>query len=294
MQFITPISITDAMLVSSTLPETDYAAWDAGTAYSVGNRVIRTTTHSVYQRTVAGTTATAPESDSVNWVRVGPTNRWAMFDKATGTASADIADITFTIAPGIVRALALLDVDANSVTVNMTNGASTVYSKTVSLNTGYGISDWYDYFFADFALKRTVVLTDLPPYSDGQITVTIDGGSTSSVGTVVVGSLFYVGGTRYGMSLGMLDYSIKSTDAFGSTTVTERAYAKRMTAPVVIQSANVDEVVRRLQQIRATPVVWIGATKYDQSIVYGFFKDWSIDIAYDQISYGSLTIEGLS
>ena len=74
----------------------------------------------------------------------------------------------------------------------------------------------------------------------------------------------------------------------------ERAYAKRMTVPIAVLTPNVDEVARRLTQIRATPVVWIGASRFDQSIVYGFAKDWSIDLAYDQVSFCSLTIEGLS
>ena len=294
MQFITPISITDAMLISSSLPETDYAAWNGATAYTAGQRVIRASVHSVYERLVNGTTATAPELDTTNWIKVGPTNRWAMFDQATGTVSSGSTSITFAIEPGLVRALALLDVEANSVTVTMTNGAETVYSNTVSLNAGYGVYDAYTYCFEPIVLKRTVVLTDLPPYASGRITITINGGSVVQVGTVAVGALFDLGGTRYGLSLGMLDYSKKETDAFGTTTVTERAFAKRMTVPVVVLNPLLDEVARRLQLIRATPVVWIGVTKYDQTIVYGFFKDWSIDIAYDQISYGSLTIEGLS
>lgn len=294
MQIIDPVSITDAMLVSSSLPETDYAAWDAGTAYAVGNRVIRATTHSVYQRLVAGTTATAPELDTVNWQRVGPTNRWAMFDQATGTASTGSTSITFTIAPGLVRALALIDLDATSVDVVMTDGATTVYSRTVSLSAGDGVTDWYDYFFAPIVLRRTLVLTDLPPYASGQITITLHGGTVVDVGTVAVGSLYDLGGTRYGMSLGMVDYSKKDTDAFGVTTIVERPFAKRMTAPIAIKPSMVDEVARRLQLLRATPGVWIGVKKYDQSVVYGFCKDWSIDVSYDQVCFGSITIEGLT
>jgi hypothetical protein len=294
MQIIEPVSITDAMLVSSSLPETDYAAWNAGTAYAVGDRAIRATTHSVYLRLVAGTTATAPELDTANWQRVGPTNRWAMFDQATGTASSGATSITFTIAPGLVRALALLDVDASSVDVVVTDGATTVYSRTVSLSAGDGVTDWYDYFFAPIVLRRTLVLTDLPPYATGQITITLHGGGTVNVGTVVAGTLYELGGTRYGMSLGVVDYSKKDTDEFGVTTLVERPFAKRMTVPLAINPGAVDEVARRLQTLRARNVVWIGVKKYDQSVVYGFIKDWSIDVPYDQICFGSITIEGLT
>lgn len=294
MQFITPTAITDAKLVSSSLPETDHPAWAAGTAYTVGARVVYAATHSIYQRVVAGTTPGTPDVDVANWLRVGPTNRWAMFDRATGTVSASAGDLTFTLSPGLVRAIALLDVTANSVTVTMSHEGLEVYRRTVSLNTGYGVNDWYTYFFSEIVLKRTVVLTDLPPYGEAEITVTLNGTGPTGVGTVVVGGLFNLGGTRSGMQFGMLDYSVKSTDAFGVTTLVERAYAKRMTVPIAVLTPNVDEVARRLAQIRATPVVWIGASRFDQSIVYGFAKDWSIDLAYDQVSFCSLTIEGLS
>ena len=54
MKVIKPVAVTDAVLISSTAPETDYSAWAAGTAYSVGNLVIRTSTHRIYERLIAG------------------------------------------------------------------------------------------------------------------------------------------------------------------------------------------------------------------------------------------------
>lgn len=294
MQIITPVTITDAKLVSSSLPETDHAAWAAGTNYAAGARVVYAPTHSVYQRVAAGISPGTPDTDVANWLRVGPTNRWAMFDRATGSISTSPGNMTFTLSPGLVRGIALLDVTANSVTVTMSHDGLEVYRREVSLNTGYGVNDWYTYFFSEVVLKRTLVLTDLPPYGEAEITVTLAGTGATSVGTAIVGSVFELGGTRSGMQFGMLDYSVKSTDNFGVTTLVERAYAKRMTVPIAIRTPNVDEVGRRLTQIRATPVVWIGTSRFDQSIVYGFAKDWSIDLAYDQVSFCSLTIEGLS
>jgi len=292
MHFITPVTVTPAMLVSSSLTESEHPAWNAATTYAVNDLVIYSRT--IWKRLTAGTSGTAPSADPANWARVGPTNRWAMFDQATGTASTAASTINFKIKPGMVRALALLDLNANSVTVTMRTGSTVVYTRTASLNTGYGVYDWYTYFFAPIVLKRTMVLDDLPPYSDGEIEVTINGDASTQVGTVVVGGLFEVGQTEYGMQLGMLDYSRKSTDDFGATTVVERAYAKQMTVPVVVRIGDVDEVARQLQLIRAKPVVWIGSTKFDQSVIYGFFKTWSVDIVYDQIANCTLTIEGLT
>lgn len=296
MKIITPVTITDAMLVSSSIPETDEPAWNAATNYAEGARCMRAVAgvHGVFQRLVAGVTATAPENDLTNWQRVGPTSRWAMFDRATGTLSRGTDTISVTIAPGLVRAIALLDLTGTSVTVTMTNGGATVYSRTVGLNAGDGVVDWDTYFFSDIVLKRTAVLTDLPPYSGGQITITLNGSGEVSIGTVAVGTVFEVGGARTGIGLGIIDYSKKTTDDFGTTTLTERAFANRMTVPLILERKRVDEVARRLALLRATPVVFIGTTLFDQSVVYGFYKDWSIDVQHREISYCSMTIEGLS
>lgn len=294
MKIITPVVITDAKLVSSSIPETDHPAWNAATAYAEGDRVILTSTHSIYQRLVAGTTAGSPDVDPANWQRVGPTNRWAMFDRAVGSLSTATGSMTVTLAPGMVRGFALVDVNASTAVITMTAGVETVYSRTVDLRDGTNIIDWESYFFGDFLRRKTLILTDLPPYGEAQVTVTISGGGTVSVGTVVVGSLFDLGISTHGMSLGIVDYSVKSTDAFGVTSVVERAWAKRMTVPVVLDTFKVDEVHRRLASIRAVPVIWIGGDQLDQSVIYGFFKDWSIDVAYAAISYCSLTVEGLT
>ena len=67
MKVVKPTTLTAAMLVSTDAAET-CSAWNAATAYVLDDIVLRTTTERLYQRLVAGTTATAPESDTVNWL----------------------------------------------------------------------------------------------------------------------------------------------------------------------------------------------------------------------------------
>lgn len=294
MHVINPTITTGAMLVSSSLLETEYPAWDGGGDYQVDDRVVYAATHSVYQRVVAGTTADAPDEDLANWVRVGPTNRWAMFDQATGTVSRAANNITFKIAPGMIRSLVLLDLNANSVTVTMRNAGNVVFTRTVNLNASVGVFDWYTYFFSPIVLKRTVVLDNLPPYANCEVEVSVNGGSSTELGSVIVGDFFDIGITEYGLSLGILDYSRKETDQFGTTTVVERAFANRMTVPVKVRRSDVDEVARRLKLVRAKAAVWIASDEFDQSVIYGFCKDWAIDMQTPVYSYLSLTIEGLT
>lgn len=295
MRYIVPTTITDAMLVDSSVAEDDYTAWSAATAYVAGDRAIRAATHSIYERLVDGTTATEPENDAVNWARVGPTNRWAMLDGAVGTATTDADSISITLAPGVIRGLALLDLDAESVTVEMTIGATVVYSASFDpLAAQEDCDNWFDYFFEAIARRSLVILTDLPPYGEAEITVTATStGGTVSIGSCVVGMVYEMGDTMADASISITDYSRKDVDEFGAISVAERAYSKRMTLPVVLPTQNVDLAAQRLARVRAKPVVWIGSERHDSLVVYGFVKDWSIAIPGRVLSTCSLEIEGL-
>lgn len=304
MKIIRPTAITNAMLTSSTVPETDYAAWAAGTAYTAGNRVIRTTTHSIYQRVVSGTTATAPESDTVNWVRVGPTNRWAMFDQSVGSATTAATSITVVIAAGRVNSLALLGVDAATVDIALVANATTVYTGSMDLTNGNTVGNWYQYFYEPIYQQDSVVITDLmdaslmdlPAYGDGVLTITLTRtGGNVALGGLIVGLYADLGDTLYQPKIGITDYSKKEIDAFGNATVTVRAYSKRMTANVSVPNTAADNVARVLSQYRSTPLVWLASGNlYTSLIVYGFCKDWGITIDNFTRSTLNLDVEGLA
>jgi hypothetical protein len=294
-----PITITEAMFTSSTVAEPavttdpDPAAWNAGTAYVVGDRVHRTTTHKIYQRLVNGTTATAPESDTTNWIEVGPTNKWKMFDQANESQTTKADSIVVVLTPGVFADTLVFDnVDAVSIRVQV---AGTSYDQTATLRTRV-LDNWWDYFFETFIYKTYAVFTGLPMLLANVITITITKtGSTAKIGTCVLGRRKVIGGTSYGATAGIIDYSRKSTDQFGNTTVVERAYSKRTNVTLWVESGMVDEVHRLLAEYRATAVMWIGAGDlYGALVVYGYFRSFEIVIAYPNFSRCSLDLEGLT
>lgn len=299
MRVIKPVTITDSSFISSTVaePAAGETAWNAATAYALGARVIRTQTHRVYERLVAGTTATAPELDATNWVDVGPTARWAMFDAILGTATAGASPLTVTIAPGSVNAIALLGLVGTQATITVTDGPGgpTVYSRTVSLD-GTQIVDWYSYYYEPYVQVEELVLIDLVPLSTARVTISITGSGTVKCGYVCVGTAYSLGDAEYGASLGIIDYSRKDTDEFGTTTFVRRDFSKRLSARLLLENTQLARVSRILTDLRATPAVWIGADDavYAPATVFGFFRDFSIEIAYPTQSYCSLEIEGLT
>lgn len=296
MKVIKLTAITSAMLVSTTATET-YSAWNAATAYTAGDIVLRTTTQRLYERLISGTTATAPESDTTNWLDIAPSNKWAMFDNYTSTQTTQATPLTVVVKPGLVNSLALFSMEGTTLTVTVRDAlaGSVVYSYTQSLD-GTVISDWYQYFFEPYDPITDVVLTDLPPYGDAHITVDITAATTAKCGILAVGTVYPLGDTLHGAAAGITDYSVKTTDEFGTTSFVVRAYSKRMSARFMLDNGQLNKVQRVLSDVRATPCVWIGtgSQRYSPLTVFGFYRDFSIDVAYPTYSYCNLEIEGLT
>ena len=295
---ISPTVLTNAMLVSSTAPETDYAEWSAATAYTLDQKCIRASTHRIYKRLIAGTTATAPESDAVNWLDVGPTNKWSMFDDVVGTKTSVASPLTVVLKPGSVSGLALLELVGRSVTVTLKTATDgdTAYSRTIDLD-GTLIDSFYGWFYQPFEQCDTVVLTDLPfHFPDGELTISLEATSGNvACGVCKVGEVIGIGSSEYGATSGITDYSVKTVDAFGRYSIVKRSFAKKMSLKVMTNKIDYQRISRRLAALRATPAVWIAteADGYEPLTVYGFYKDFSIDVAYTTLHYCSLDIEGL-
>lgn len=283
-------------------PDATWPAWNSGTAYVVGDKV--SYLHRQYTCVINNTNRN-PFTDTTlppAWTDFGPTNRYAMFDSVVGTSTSSASsNITVVIKPGaFVNGLAFLQMAADKVQVSLSDGVTVLYKKTLDLTSGT-ILDWWQYFNTPISRTLNYTLNDLPSNLGGILTIIISAASgTVSAGNVVNGPIYTFvnsgGGNSIATSptIGIIDYSVKTTDAFGNTSWTKRGYANRMNVKMMIDSLSLDTAVMQLAAIRATPCVWIGANNtYQSLIVYGAYKDWEIEIAYTNKSYCTMTVEGL-
>lgn len=310
MKVISPLAVTDAILNASNIPEPDTAsgadpaAWAAATNYATGTLVSRTTTHAVYRRLApGGVDAATPESDATKWEYVRPTNRWAPFDDVIGTATtksgAGSQSITFELEPGqVVSSLAFFELNANEVRIVVEDGGASppVYDQTFNLDETE-LLDWYGYFFEPFSTRETLVVTDLPAYASAIITITITGETSVSVGNIVMGPDYDIGVTGYGsVSAGIRDYSRKVTNEdTGYVSIEQGRFKKTMRARFRLDEDAVNFVHRLLTSLRSTPAVWIGdnGAGIEPLIIYGFAKDFQLELEQRRISYYALEIEGM-
>ena len=278
MRLMPPVTVTDAVLSSSSVAEDDYPAWSAGVGYAVGSRVIRE--HRRYESLTAANIGNDPALGATQWLDLGPTNRWAMFDQALGSVTSAAGSLTVTLAPpGPVDMAALLDVVGQSIRVQVTDNGAVVFDRSEPVD-GRGA-----YLFRD-----------LPTTAGASVTVTVAGASGSapvSVGTLAIGRSVGLGITGASPTAGITDYSRKEVDDFGTVTIVQRAWSKRMAATTLIRADALDVVASRIAAVRAKPALWIGDDGLESLILYGFFKDFAIE-AGQQVSKLSLSIEGLS
>ncbi|MDY0212549.1 MAG: hypothetical protein RBR06_06050 [Desulfuromonadaceae bacterium] len=296
MKIIIPTKITDEVLASSTVPEEDHDEWIAAADYAVGDKVMVLVDHAIYEAIAAGK-GNIPSSSPESWLRLGRTNRWRMFEDKIGTKTTALEEITVELTPGIATALALLDISAAHVQVTMTDPVEgAVYDHQAEMYDPLGIVDYYSYFFEPIRRRSTVILHGFPSYAGAIMTVSArDGaGKAVSIGAMIVGKMrSYAPAVEYGANVGIMDYSRKERDQWGDFIVVERAFSRRAQLNFTVRSSDIDQLYRELSALRATPAVYIGS-KYESTVVFGFYRDFDIVISYPTHSECSIELEGLT
>jgi hypothetical protein len=233
------------------------------------------------------------------WLDVAPTNKWAMFDSynATQTVHPFLIDVSVAVT-GRIDSLALLNlsnaISARVIVSTISDGV--VFDQTFSLISTAGITTMYDYFFEDVTRSDTLYVGDLPTYIDPTIRVVIEGDGTQvGCGIFSVGLSKDLGATLHdGAQVGITDYSRKDADEFGNFVIVQRSFAKRGSFQMRIDKAAVDGIQAVLSDFRTVPAVYLAAAEYGATLIFGFFRDFNIEIDRDTESLVSIELEGLT
>lgn len=291
---VTSGAITIGMVISGALVEVDQTV----TAFGTGTGGTGTYTVSISD-TAASTTMTgsAPLTNSAAWARADSTNRWRMHDSSASTQTANVGTIANVYQlTTVADSVALLNIDCTNVNILVTDPTDgVVYNTSISGVELDGITDYYKYCFEPIIRKSDILFGDLPKYPSATlaITITTGTGQTALCGVCYIGQRLEAGQTGYGMQLGIQDYSVKTQDDFGNYQITERSYSRKVSLMMKIDNTSVDSFHNFLAGYRAQPAVYIGATSYGASYVFGFYKEFNIEIPHLAFSICSIEIEGL-
>ncbi|MBQ2263270.1 MAG: hypothetical protein II336_18150 [Loktanella sp.] len=310
MKIISPTRVTDSTLISSTIAEDDYAEWSSATAYAVGDFVISIATHTIYRSLTANTNKNPDleqvaladpliaDPDPVNWQVIGATDRWKLFDSKPTQRAIAAENINIVNAPGVfIGGVAGINISANNVTVSMMDGVDEVYSRTIAMQDESGVIDAYTYFFTEIAELSEFVLTDLPPYSNAEVTVSINReGGNVSVGQVVMGPVWETGLTfADGSGFSGLDFSSVETDVFGNLTRVVREATTISNFEVFLDAGQLLTFRNRMRQLRGgVAAVWIGSDDQRKAAInYGILRDYRVSYQTPLYSVIQLETQGL-
>ena len=231
------------------------------------------------------------------WLNLGAVNSLRMFDGKLDSLTSGPDELVIELRVNtLVNGLALFNVTAQTIQVEVVDDSDgTVYDTgPVVMIDNSTVNDWYSFFYEPYTPKKDIAFVDLPPYPGALIRVTVSGpGQEVSIGQLVLGTIMNIGRTQYGTSVGIIDFSRKEQDQFGNFNIVPRRFSKRAEYDVKIDTNAVAGAQRTLANFRTTPVVWIGKEEQEETIVYGFFRDFDITISNFSLSDATITVEGL-
>lgn len=277
MTYIRPVTITDAMSFTTNVTEDDHDIYEPGTTYDVGTRVIMTTGyHRIYESLKASNTGNNPpdnlEGDEPWWEDVSATNAWKISDGKSRAATVAPGDYSMSVIPAkLVNIITLLNVEATEVVVTVTHPTlGTVYRTTENMVDLSHVDSYYSWFFGEPARKASLVLDDLPAYTNATILVSVkNDGDQTTVGEIVMGARSIIGQLLWDYSIGFTDWSDKKI-VDGVATIVERTYSNEPSFTVKISKSSAAAIDKKLKEYRARGIVMIGTSDQRETIVYGF------------------------
>lgn len=300
-------------ITATNIAASGYTAWSSATTYAVGDKVkypatvtpagpyLPTPLIREYEALTISTNKAPAVGGTDDWLDLGPSNQYRMFDDRTGTSSVRATSIDVTVKPGaFFDHIALLRLDnAQSVQIIVVQGATTLYDETIDISED--ATDWGDYFFGITDSTRSAIsVTPSIFYADATVRVLITGGTGVNVGLglLLVGRGRDLGVTIETPSIGIEDYSTKETDTFGNTYLLEREYADRASVELILETGQVDAVRRELAKYRATPALYDlnnaeSEEAYDSLLIFGFYESFDVSLGYPGKSYCSLDVQSL-
>ena len=314
MRIIRPVEITDTVspsrLTSSNVPETDHQEWGASATYAAGEKVMVTDAgvHARYEalRTTTGedpSLETSTTGSDPAWLRLGSTNRWAMFGQVVQEVtegSAATSDggtgIEVVVDPGAsFDAIAFFNLTGAGVRVQSLDGSTVEYDQTFRLLTPLAESTWHAYLFEPYSIESKPGIVDLPLRTDNTLRVIISSsGSSAKCGAMVLGRAINIGDAEYGSSVETRDFSSKERDEFGFFRIVERGSADRASIIGKCEYSRTTFVKRLLDEVRTTPVVWeAGGGDILAFLLYGFYVEAVLRPVSPSLTELSLELEGL-
>lgn len=284
--------------------------WSDTTTYTANQEV--TYKNHIYRSMVDSNVGVNPSLNTGKWLLFGVDNSFAGIDLHSLTASQiddgldyiefEFASVGFTMLAfrGVMGAsIDLYEYDDVGTQINYTN-RSILPERLCSIN-------WYNYYYCptqsdSIELNPNVQSIDtifdviLPRTAKMKIRINKRADGRAKVDTMVGGSYFDIGATRFGIAGGFIDHSVRKTDDYGITKITKRNVQETMKGEIVIDALRTQSVKRFIKDnCMGETVVFIADesddSKYENLTMLGYITDFEVVIDNGVKSFGTIEIE---
>lgn len=272
------------------------AEYNAGTSYTLGQRVYYSPNNKSYECVQAPALNRTPSTSPLYWMLAAPSNRWAMFDAEISTSTVTTGNLTATVTPGRrISAVTLHGLIGTSITVTQKNSEGTVlYTGTKTLRADP--SGWYEYLFASRKQISEAFFDEMQMVSGTRIEIEIVG-SYCACSAITVGTRHDIGQLQYGAETSIIDYSKKITSADGVQSFQQGRYSKRISGQLMQDKGQYAILSELLESVRATQCAWIGVPtdiEYSPLSVLGSFRSYSFNVRQPLHNFLSIEIESIT
>lgn len=274
---------------------TTYSVYSASVTYGLGDRVIDPVAHLVYESQMAGNTGQSLTTGTA-WAKLGPTNKWAAFDRLRNTQAEAPFDIVQTVQlTDRASSIAVIGIDARFVTITMTVAGVQKYTVTVDLNKRKS-RNYTEFCFGKFTSRTSVQFYNLPPYRNAQITVTVSkpGGGRRAVGGISIGNAVYIGDAQYEATSDHLNFSDVDRDFAGNLELVPRRSVPTVNLTIWFDKSLTAQIMAVREQLNGAPGIWSGLDDFtldyfEPLFIYGIQKEFSLNLK--DFSYGVITLQ---
>jgi hypothetical protein len=234
-----------------------------------------------------------PVDDTTNWVELGYSQSWMMFDDYTSSQTVKSSAIEVEIESSKCNSLVVYNVNASSMTVlvedQSTIPATELLNETYSFYQPTTSASYWDYFYADIDRYSSMRVT-IPIAYNTTTTVTFTPLTDQDVkvGHVQVGRAKSIGKSQYGLNAQIKSWGRKDENDFGEVYLKKGKTAKKLNLDLFIERGSFDDVFQALEALDSTPIGFDmnnDATDYTTLVIYGFYLDFQIvipNVAYNE------------
>lgn len=246
------------------------------------------------------------DEDYIYWTKIGSTNDWALFDDYTntysvGTDTDDGTEIDITIRIDSADTISFFNLIGRTLELTLKSDDNTVlWNKIINLIPNTSTS-WFEYYFggpADFISKDLFFILPSPMYGN-KLNIKITSSGICQLGMFKFGRSTFIGQTLYSPKFGIIDYSKKTTNDYGETSLSIGAYKKYCNIDLMVEKEDVDKVFTKLASFRGKSVVVVAdnsdleVEQFQSMLIFGFLNDWYITVEGPNYTVCTAEVTGL-